>query len=379
MAKKFTQEEFIKKANLIHDNKYDYSKVKYINSRSKVIIVCKDHGEFTQRANAHLQGNGCPECQKIWSDEHKYNHIVSARKSRGFTTEEWIKRARLVHDDTYDYSKVTYINQRTKVDIICSKHGVFSQKPDSHLKGHGCKKCGEIKCLQSGDRSWSEDRYEKIAKTCLERYGTTRYLDSDEGRKKLKQIKSTKEHRRKMSNIILSEEVQSKIKKTNLQRYGAEFATQTDEVLNKINNTKRQNGSFSTSKKEDMMYDYLVDEFGFDNVYRQYNSKFYPYNCDFYIKHLDLYIELNASWTHGGHWFDEDDKQDIEKLLLWETKAMNGSKYYANAIDVWTCRDLEKKHVALSNNLNYLAFWNNDLTDFLSWINSDNLTLNNIE
>lgn len=58
------------------------------------------------------------------------------------TTEEFIKRARAIHGDKYDYSKVEYINIKTKVCIICPEHGEFWQVPAEHLRGRGCKDCG---------------------------------------------------------------------------------------------------------------------------------------------------------------------------------------------------------------------------------------------
>lgn len=59
-----------------------------------------------------------------------------------FTKDEFIARARKVHGDKYDYSKVEYKNARTKVKIICPIHGVFEQSPDAHLRGQGCRDCG---------------------------------------------------------------------------------------------------------------------------------------------------------------------------------------------------------------------------------------------
>ena len=127
-----TTKIFIERAKAIHGDKYDYSKVEYIDSKTKVCIVCKEHGEFWQRPSAHLRGQGCPEC---------------ASKKRGFcnisNVNEFIKKAKAIHGDKYDYSKVEYINSKTKVCIICPKHGEFWQSPESHLKGRGCNLCSK--------------------------------------------------------------------------------------------------------------------------------------------------------------------------------------------------------------------------------------------
>lgn len=124
MARKVTTEEFISRARLVHGDKYDYSKTIYKNATEKVIITCPIHGDFLQYPYSHLQGNGCKKCAHI---KH--------------TTESFIEEARKIHGDKYDYSKSKYIDMRTKLCIICPIHGEFWQIPHSHLNGCGCEKC----------------------------------------------------------------------------------------------------------------------------------------------------------------------------------------------------------------------------------------------
>ncbi|MFW6226147.1 MAG: hypothetical protein ACOC3V_04245 [bacterium] len=131
MRKRLTTEEFIKKARIVHGDKYNYSMVQYEHNKEKVIIICTTHGEFTQTPNRHLSGDGCPKCG-------------GTNKS---TTEEFIKKAEKIHYNTYDYSNVRYINNKTKVNIICTIHGSFFQKPNTHLNGHGCPYCSGVKKL----------------------------------------------------------------------------------------------------------------------------------------------------------------------------------------------------------------------------------------
>lgn len=133
MSRKLTTEEFVKRAKEIHGDKYDYSRVEYKNATAKVTIICSVHGEFEQMPSMHLQGNGCPKC----------GAISRSNKSRS-NTENFIKKSREVHGDRYDYSKVDYKNNSTKVTIICPTHGEFYQKPNSHLNGRGCPKCGNV-------------------------------------------------------------------------------------------------------------------------------------------------------------------------------------------------------------------------------------------
>ena len=128
--RRLTTEEFVEKARKVHGNKYDYSKVNYVASDEKVCIICPEHGEFWQTPSNHLMGQRCPQCGNI---------------SRGIlkrlTTEEFVEKARKVHGNKYDYSKVNYVTSDEKVCIICPEHGEFWQSTGNHLQGNGCPKC----------------------------------------------------------------------------------------------------------------------------------------------------------------------------------------------------------------------------------------------
>ena len=125
---KFTTEEFKAKAKEIHGDKYDYSKVQYVGSKTKVTIICPEHGPFEQQPRQHVNlAHGCPQC----------TGYIGQR-----TTEEFKAKAKEVHGDKYDYSKVEYVNSKTKVTIICPDHGEFEQAPDHHFNnGRGCPQC----------------------------------------------------------------------------------------------------------------------------------------------------------------------------------------------------------------------------------------------
>lgn len=379
MGKKLTTEEFIEKAKKLHNDRYDYSQTVYVNSRAEIIVICPEHGPFEQRASSHLAGCGCPECAKIWTDEHRQNLQKSSRKSRGMTTEEWIARAKDVHGNKYDYSQAVYVNSRTDIKIVCPKHGLFEQKANSHLRGFGCKLCGFESDNRKGVHSWSDAQREKIANTCREKYGADRYLDSRDGREKIVKIKSAPEFRKKMSQIISSDDVQNKTKTTNRIRYGVDSPAQTDVVQNKIYCTKKKNHTVNSSKSEQRVNEMLIARFGKSDVIHQYKHDIrYPFICDFYIVSLDLFIELNAHWSHGGHWFGMC-SDDFIKLSQWQQKVdQKHSFYYEAAIHTWTVRDVKKRQTAIKNNLNYVVFWKNDLSDFIEWLNSDSLVLNNI-
>lgn len=121
-----SQEDFILQAKKVHGNKYDYGKVKYINSNAKVCITCPIHGDFLQYPSHHLRGRGCPECGG------------TAKKE----TEQFIEQSNLIHNGKYSYKKTVYTDGRTKVIITCPIHGDFLQTPYHHLRGHGCPYCG---------------------------------------------------------------------------------------------------------------------------------------------------------------------------------------------------------------------------------------------
>lgn len=122
--------EFIWKAIQKHGYRYDYSKVEYKNNKIKVCIICPIHGEFWQKPNHHLSGQGCKHC---FGERRKEN--------KKLTTEEFIEKAKQVHGDKYDYSKVNYVRSTEKICINCPKHGEFWQIPSSHLMGVKCPQC----------------------------------------------------------------------------------------------------------------------------------------------------------------------------------------------------------------------------------------------
>lgn len=138
MPRKLTRNDFVERAVNIHKGKYDYSKVEYHDSHTKVCIICPKHGEFWQKPCSHI--NAKQGCQKCYEETRG---VVRRLGKPMFTS-----RAKEVHGDRYDYSKVEYVNSETKVCIICPIHGEFWQRPSDHLKGCGCVKCGYLKNKQ---------------------------------------------------------------------------------------------------------------------------------------------------------------------------------------------------------------------------------------
>lgn len=127
MSRKITTEIFITRANIVHNNKYDYSKTIYIKAIEKVDIICPEHGVFKQAPNQHILGDGCKKCS---FKEH--------------TTESYIKDASIVHNNKYNYSKVVFTILKDKIIITCPIHGEFKQSAGNHLfTKHGCRKCSD--------------------------------------------------------------------------------------------------------------------------------------------------------------------------------------------------------------------------------------------
>jgi hypothetical protein len=131
--RKHTTDDFIHLANLKHEGKYDYSETQYGESNTDPVkIICKQHGEFFQKPMGHLAGQGCFLCG-----------VEISRATHLGDTETFIKNARGVHGDKYDYSKSEYKESQKKLVVTCKEHGDFKTTPNSHLRGTGCPDCSK--------------------------------------------------------------------------------------------------------------------------------------------------------------------------------------------------------------------------------------------
>lgn len=171
---------------------------------------------------------------------------------------------------------------------------------------------------------------------------------------------------------------------TNQERYGVAYFTQLPEHRleqshrmsdpahqRRILSAKRENGTLATSAPEDALYELLVeyaDQQGI-TVVRQYrDEKRYPFAVDFYIPERDLFIELNGSWSHGGHWYESDREMDQKTVQTWLKKGKK-PKYYRVALETWTKRDVRKREAARQAELNYVTLWDGSeaLSDTHLW------------
>lgn len=140
--RKITTEEYLERVKSIHGNKYDYSKVEYINTRTKVILICKTHGAFEIKADNVLAGQGCGQCAR---DKHKLTYL----------SQERLDNLLIIHKNKYSYPDLNVVDG--KIVIVCSQHGRFEQSLHQHEYGHGCPNCGRIK---------SKEKKTRRCKTC---------------------------------------------------------------------------------------------------------------------------------------------------------------------------------------------------------------------
>lgn len=318
---KATKEEFIKKAQLIHGNRYDYSKVDYVTNHEKVCIICPEHGEFWQRPSGHLRGRACPYCSKrrlttelfikkskekhgekydyskseycgdkkkvciicpehgeFWQDPHSHMSGCGCplcSKTKKPTTSEFIEQAKLIHGDKYDYSKVNYINNITKVSIICPEHGEFSQTPREHLSGCGCQTCGLI----NRSRVRSLNLNEFIAKAKETHGDTYDYTKTTYSTAKQKVLITCKKHG------DFYQEAWSHLSGCGCPQCSSQF-----------------------SKKENEIYQYVKSLLPDVEIIKNDKKTIWPYELDIYIPNKQIAIEFNG--------------------LLWHSEKFNKNKYY---------------------------------------------------
>lgn len=280
-----------------------------------------------------------------------------------------------------------------------------------------CEECGnttEFISIALGYKKYCSLHCARVhgAKIVKEKYGYTpggygsvefsNYMEKTYGAKNCQQVKEIREKSKQTTKNHLgvdyafltpeakekakiashSEEVKQKIIQTSLEKYGVDNPLKSDVVKQKSKQSIFTNYAISTSK--DRFERSIInlnnagtkdEKYFYDNISKNYKvlynviSDNYPYLCDFYIFDLDLYIELNLTWTHGWHYFDETNLDDVNKLQEMKSKH---NDYYDNAIDVWTKKDIEKRDCAIKNNLNFVVIWNKDqIKKFLELLESN--------
>lgn len=382
MTKRYNKETFLIRVKELYGDLYDFSEMEYVNQSVKIKVICSKHGEFYRAPTDLVRNRRCYECAKESS-------LLGCKKP--MSEEAKLKRKKT---NLERYGATTYAgSDKAKIDY---GNGIGPWSKDSRAKAaitnierYGSKTWAESdigrECLK--DMTYSEEVREQMSirmkeslwkrdETNFKKYGVKSWVQSDDGRKRLSDLFNEPSERKARSDRLLNSDTRAKIESNGIAKYGVPYYWQTEEgksrlrskeIISKKRKTMRLNGSFHVSKPERELYKMLVNHFGVDDVIEQYNDfDRYPFNCDFYIKSLDLFIELNAYWTHGGHWFNANDYDDMKRLNHMKSMMVDRHSY-SDAVNVWTVRDPMKRKIALENKLNYLVFWDNDLNDAKNW------------
>ena len=335
------KEEFIRKSQYKHYSKYDYSKVEYIDSKTKVCIICPEHGEFWQVPSSHVRGCGCPLCAK----EEK-------SKMRRGNTDTFIYNAIKVHSTRYNYSKTNYINSRTKVCIICPEHGEFMMTPSNHLNGQGCPKCMG-KQMDNGlfiskANEVHGDKYD---------YSKVEYIDSktkvciicpEHGefwQVPAKHLygrgcpKCSMEHRKDRQKISYYEFLK-KVKKVHNGKYSYSDAPNFNGMHSKIEIICPKHGVFTQlaydhlaghgcpkcaaieSEAEREIYEYICSLIGSDEVIKKDRSILNGKEIDILIPKYNIGIEYNGLKWHSEE-FNKDSEYHLFKTNECKKKGVN--------------------------------------------------------
>lgn len=261
----------------------------------------------------------------------------------------------LVNKEVHEKSRVTCLRKYGVENVMQSKEiqerfkqtSLQKYKTEYPFQNKDVQEKYKQTCMKNNGCEWGLSfklTRDKIKKTCLDKYG--------------------------VENPAQTRTVQEKMRATCLDKYGAENFTQSvfyngSEVTYKAYETKKKRKTVNTSKAEKQIFEKLSLKFSsFNSQCYQYKCERYPYNCDFYVPEMDLFIEYQGHWTHGRQPFNKDDYSCQEILDRWNKKAKN-SKFYQEAIVVWTYSDPLKRETARKNNLNWIEFFN--MKQFMEW------------
>ena len=267
-------------------------------------------------------------------------------------------------------SKSDYCKEKVKQTMLdrygCTHYNNIEKYKQTCLERYGVENSSLNKDIMKkimGSKSQHTEEQkktiqEKYKQTCLEKYGSEHYTN-------INQRKRTNLEKYGYECPTKNKYVKNKIKQTNIKKYGSEHYTQSkeyqsrhDEIQTKVNNTKHINHTFNSSEIETEFAHYL-DSQNIEYI-RQYRSKEYPFNCDFYLPKYDLYIEIQGSWVHGFHPYNENIDKDT--LEAWKSK---NNDFYNNAIETWTIRDPKKREIAKQNHLKWLEIFSNDIDEVI--------------
>lgn len=275
------QNRFIQKSRESHETIYDYSLVNYVNSETKVTIICPHHGPFEQKPSVHIRGSDCPFCSRI------------KQVKKRSTTEDFITKANLVHKGYYNYDKTSYTLVRNKVVITCPVHGDFEQKANSHLNGFGCLSCG------------------------IEKTSDSKRLDVDDI---LIKFKSIHKDRYDYSNVVYKN-INSKI-----DIICKEHGSFSQTPKSHLNGANCPSCSIKVSKPEIYIFNYIKSIYQ-GEVIQSYRPSWLGF------KELDIFIpEFNFAIEYNGTSFHHSSRSEhVDKFYISKNKQ---NSYHYNK---WLC------------------------------------------
>ena len=382
-----------------------YYRLKNNLKKRPVCIIC---GKPVKYTSGHYAKFCSKECQ--YSDLGK--KITKEIKIKSNLEKYGVEHTSQLKEvtDKRTKSRADHVNeiQQHVRESLYKKYGAYDVMHIPHIlqkiKNTNLKKFGVEFPLQQLKKENSEI-YQKISQTCINKFDVDSPLKNKEVREKIKQtniqkygvdnlfkndiikekIKQTNIQKYGVDNLFKSNIIKEKIKQTNIQKYGVDNPLKNKEIREKIKQTNIQKYGVdnplknkeiwkksqdnrqisSKSKLENNFLNYLKLKYESDDIITQYKSKEYPYYCDFYIKSINLYIEIQGHWTHNDHPFDINNLNDQQIMNIWRTKSLS-DKYYKNALNTWTIKDVEKRNTAIQNNLNYLEiFGKTDLNKYI--------------
>lgn len=313
-----------------------YYRLKNNLKKRPVCIIC---GKPVKYTSGHYAKFCSKECQ--YSDLGK--KITKEIKIKSNLEKYGVEHTSQLKEvtDKRTKSRADHVNkiQQHVRESLYKKYGAYDVMHIPHIlqkiKDTNLKKFGVEFPLQQLKKENSEI-YQKISQTCINKFG----VDSP----------------------LKNKEIREKIKQTNIQKYGVDNPLKNKEIWKKSQDNRQIS---SKSKLENNFLNYLKLKYESDDIITQYKSKEYPYYCDFYIKSINLYIEIQGHWTHNDHPFDINNLNDQLIMDIWRTKSLS-DKYYKNALNTWTIKDVEKRNTAIQNNLNYLEiFGKTDLNKYI--------------
>ena len=336
-----------------------YYRLKNNLKKRPVCIIC---GKPVKYTSGHYAKFCSKECQ--YSDLGK--KITKEIKIKSNLEKYGVEHTSQLKEvtDKRTKSRADHVNeiQQHVRESLYKKYGAYDVMHIPHIlqkiKDTNLKKFGVEFPLQQLKKENSEI-YQKISQTCINKFDVDSPLKNKEVREKIKQTNIQKYG---VDNPLKNKEIREKIKQTNIQKYGVDNPLKNKEIWKKSQDNRQIS---SKSKLENNFLNYLKLKYEPDDIITQYKSKEYPYYCDFYIKSINLYIEIQGHWTHNDHPFDINNLNDQLIMDIWRTKSLS-DKYYKNALNTWTIKDVEKRNTAIQNNLNYLEiFGKTDLNKYI--------------